>query len=196
VRLLVALALLSPALPPGPEDVHDPSLRSAIELYAALRYREVLPILEKARASNRLDEKDLMAAFEIEGRVQAVLGDAPAAEAAFLEVLERRPDYRITWEESPIISQVFEHARARFEREQRAASPPSEPAPVQAAPSPPTIAVSAPAIEAATEPERSSPVAWIVAIAVGLAAAGVAGVLLLRSRSSSDPAVLDKWPLP
>jgi len=97
-------------------------LTRARAAYDQLDYDKVTPLLEQALAQNNTVE-DEVAIYELLGLIHVTYGHDQDAQAAFVELLKRRPDYRLPADSSPKIVSVFELAKSELVRRQASETP-------------------------------------------------------------------------
>lgn len=193
--LCVSFLHASGASPP----IVDADVREAVAQYKGLSYAEVVPLLGRALAKADLLDSDRDTALAYLARTYAIFKRGPEAEATFVELLKRKPDFAPSPKESPRIGEAFASARARLAEERRLASlPPPQPI---VAPDLSAAAVAPPPAE-----EKSSHTAlWIGA---GVVVAATVAVLVIwhpwsrgddgspNQPPARDPPSIGQWQLP
>jgi hypothetical protein len=143
-----------------------PALDEAFAAHARLDYEAIPPLLEEVlRTSTDADER--IRAYELSATVAVTFDRISEAEAAYLEILALRPDYRLDDRVSPKLRAAFATARAR-----RAVAEPI----VAVPPSPPVAPTEGPgtALAAASSPPLYA--RWWLWTAIAVAAGVGAGI--------------------
>ncbi|MBI5511368.1 MAG: hypothetical protein HY903_21615 [Deltaproteobacteria bacterium] len=82
-------------------------LSQATQLYGALEYADVIPLVEAALAQDDVTIDQRLDAYLLHGSALAIVGDAIEAEKPFRFLLRGRPDYEMPAETPPKILAVF-----------------------------------------------------------------------------------------
>ena len=157
----------------------DPEVQRGVRLYEELDYEQTLAVLNAALGSHELDADDRVMALAYIGRAHAILGRESDAKLSFQAVLQLRPDFAVSWEESPRIRAAFQTAKVALSRAQ-----PNKPTPMSSPQSKPedvdlfpqrNVEPTTKAPTDVTAPMLATPSPWWTPLLryTGMAAAGV-----------------------
>jgi len=96
----------------------NPYLEEARELYLSFQFEGLIPKLEFALAVKGVTAAQRVEIYKLMALTHAAFDDAAQAEAAFLNILELKPDYELTGGASPKIRGYFAGAQKMYRARQ------------------------------------------------------------------------------
>jgi len=110
-HLLIIFVLLS-LLAPSNDALAHPMVKKAEQLYKDLEYRTAADLLQRALGQSGLTTPDRVEIYRLLGLCKAILNQRAQAKAAFLALLDLRPDFKLDLMTTPRALRLFREVQA------------------------------------------------------------------------------------